>query len=253
MPFLSRISTGYQGYAKQRKLIASQSPPPSGTATVILDLDASLYSGSGNWLDNSGNGNDGVASGTLTYVSGGGSYFDLDGGSTTGPGTRDSFAVTDSSTLDTMSSISFEMWIYIDTLQSTSPVLLFDKRTATTNGYVGFVNSAGYTFRVGTSSPTQLSYSTSPTTSAWQHLVVTVESGGSKIYLNNTEVVSSAYTGNFNNINTAATLRIGDISIAATGVFAFDGRIGLFRIYDGVLSSSDVTTRWDTTKARFGL
>ncbi len=254
MPLISRVSTGYQGYANQRKLIVPQALPSSGSATVILDLDASLYSGSGNWLDNSGNGNNGVASGTPTYTASEGSYFTLDGGSTSGPGTNDAFGVTDSSTLDTMSSISFEMWIYINALQSTSPILLFDKRSASTNGYVGFVNSNGYTFRVGTASPTQLTYSVSPTTGVWQHIIVTVGSGGSKVYRNNSEVVSSpTYVGNFSNINTATTLRVGDISIAATGVYSFNGRIGLMRIYSGELSASDVTTRWDATRNRFGL
>lgn len=38
---------------------------------------------------------------------------------------------------------------------------------------------------------------------------------GSKIYINGSSVVTNAYTGNFDNIDTATTLRIGDISIAA--------------------------------------
>lgn len=253
MPFLSRISTGYQGYSKQRKIVVQDSPAPPG-ATVVLDLDASLYSGSGNWLDDSGNGNDATLTGTPTYVSGSGDYFDLDGGASTGPGTNDSFGVVDDPTLDTMSSISFEMWINIDTVQGTgSPNLLFGKRSTTSNGYVAFFTNTGYTFRVGTASPSQLSYSTTPTTGSWQHMIVTVGGSGSKMYINDSEVASSAYTGNFSNIDTATTLRIGDVSIAAAGVNALDGKIGLFRIYNGVLSSSDVTTRWNDTRSRFGL
>lgn len=233
---------------------ANPSPSPL-SATVVLDLDASTYSGSGNLLDNSGNNNDAILTGTPTYTSGGGSYFDLDGGSTTGPGTRDSFSITDSATLDGMSSISFEMWINIDTIQGTgSPNLLFDKRTATTNGFLGFFTNTTYTFRAGTASPSQFSYSTTPTTGSWQHIIITIGGSGSKMYINNSEVASSgSYTGNFSNINTVATMRIGDISIAATGVNAFDGKIGLFRIYNGVLTSTDVTTRWNSTKFRFGL
>jgi hypothetical protein len=237
--------------------VGDVTPSPTPTplsATVVLDLDASLYSGSGNWLDNSGNGNDGIASGTPTYVSGSGDYFDFDGGATTGPGTRDSFGVTDDSTLDTMSSISFEMWINIDTVQGTgAPNLLFGKRSTSSNGYVAFFTNTGYIFRAGTSSPSQLSYSTTPTTGSWQHIIVTIGGSGSKMYINDTEVVSSGYTGNFSNINTSTTLRIADISIAAVGVNALDGKIGLFRIYDGILTSTDVTTRWNATKSRFGL
>lgn len=232
---------------------ASPSPSPL-SATVVLDLDASLYSGSGNWLDNSGNGNDATLTGTPTYVSGSGDYFDLDGGASTGPGTNDSFGVTDDATLDTMSSISFEMWINIDIIQGIGAAnLLFGKRSSASNGYVAFFTNTGYTFRVGTASPSQLSYSTTPTTGSWQHMIVTVDGSGSKMYINDTEVVSSGYTGNFGNINTATTLRIGDVSIAAMGVNAFDGKIGLFRIYNGILTSADVTTRWNATRSRFGL
>lgn len=254
MPFISRISTGYHGYTKQTKRNVQEIPVPVET-NIILDLDTSLYSGSGNFLDNSGNGNNATLIGTPTYTSNGGSYFDLDGGSTTGPGTRDSFSITDSATLDTMSSISFEMWINIDSIQGTgSPNLLFDKRTATTNGFVGFFTNTGYTFRVGTSSPSQFSYSTIPTTGSWQHIVITIGSSGSKMYINDSEVSSSpSYTGNFSNINTAATMIIGDISIAAMGVNAFDGKIGLFRIYDKILSSTDITSRWNLTRSRFSL
>ena len=235
--------------------VGEVSPSPSPlSATVVLDLDASLYSGSGDWLDNSGNNNDAFLTGTPTYVASGGDYFDLDGGATSGPGTRDSFGVTDDTTLDTMSSISFEMWINIDTIQGTgSPNLLYGKRTSSSDGYIGFFTNTGYTFRAGTASPSQFSYSTTPTTGSWQHIIVTIGGSGSKMYINDTEVASSGYTGNFGNIDTITTLRIGDISIGAVGVNAFDGKIGLFRIYDGILSSTDVTTRWNATKSRFGL
>ena len=237
---------------KKPKIIISGSPPPPGI-TAVLDLDASLYSGSGNWLDQTANNNDAVAFGTPTYTAGFGSYFDFTGGSTSGPGTNDSFSVADDATLDSMSSISFEMWIRIDTVQGFgSPNLLFDKRSGST-GYVGFFTNAAYTFRVGTTSPTQFTYSATPTIGVWQHIIVTIGESGSKMYINNSEVASDAYTGNFSNIDTSNSLIIGDISIAATGVHSYDGEMGLFRIYNGVLSASDVTTRWNATKSRFGL
>lgn len=224
------------------------------TANTVIDLDASIYSGSGNWLDQSGNDNDGVANGSPTYVSGGEDYFDFDGGSTSGPGTRDSFRVADDATLESMTDISFEMWLNIDAVQgSGSPNLLFDKRNSLGTGYVGFFTNTGYTFRFGTSSPNQFTYSTTPTTGSWQHLVVTIGSGGSKMYINNSEVASNAYAGNTNNISADGILTIADIGIAAVGVNALDGKIGLFRIYDGILLSTDVTTRWNETKSRFGL
>ena len=238
---------------KVRKVISS-SPAPGLSATVVLDLDGSTYSGSGNWLDGSGNSNDGIANGTPTFVSGFGDYFDFTGGSTTGPGINDSFRVADSASLDSMSSMSVEMWLRIDTVQGVgSPNILYDKRTVSSNGYIGFFTNTAYTFRAGTGSPSQFTYSATPTVGSWQHIVVTIGGSGSKMYINNSEVATDGYTGNFTNIDTSAILTIGDIGISAMGVNSYDGEMGLFRIYDGVLSSSDVTTRWNATKSRFGL
>lgn len=230
------------------------SPSPGLSATTVLDLDASSYSGSGNWLDLSGNGNNGIANGTPTFVSGFGDYFDFTGGATTSPGTNDSFRIADSATLDSMSSMSVEMWLRIDTVQGVgSPNILYDKRTATSNGYLGFFTNTAYTFRAGTASPSQFTYSATPTVGSWQHIIVTIGGSGSKMYINNSEVANGVYTGSFTNTNTGGILTIGDIGIGATGVNSYDGEMGLFRIYDGVLSASDVTTRWNATKSRFGL
>ena len=238
---------------KKPRIIVPVSPAPSG-ATVILDLDGSTYSGSGNWLDGSGNSNDGIANGTPTFVSGFGDYFDFTGGATTGPGTNDSFRVADSATLDSMSSMSVEMWVRIDTVQGVgSPNILYDKRSTSSNGYLGFFTNTAYTFRAGTASPSQFTYTATPTVGSWQHIIVTIGGSGSKMYINNSEVASGGYTGNFANIDTSAILTIGDIGISAMGVNSYDGEMGLFRIYDGVLSASDVTTRWNATKSRFGL
>ena len=232
----------------------SATPTAPAEAVLVLDLNAESYSGSGNWLDGSGNNNNATPVATPTYTASNGAYFDFDGGTTTGPGVRDSFNVGDSATLDTMNGISFEMWINIDSIQGVGAAnLLFCKRLTSSDGYVGFVSSAGYTFRAGTAGASNINYAVSPSTSSWQHLVVTIGSGGSKIYINNNTVADTAYTGNFSNINTNAGLSIADLSIAAVGTYALDGKIGLFRIYNGTLSTAQVSQRWNDTKSRFGL
>lgn len=244
------LISGIYRYSFTPGLIA---PPIS--ATLVIDLDASTYSGSGNWLDSTANNNDAVADGSPTFNSGGGDYFDLDGGSTTGPGTNDSFYVADDASLDTMTEMSVEMWVNIDSVQgtSTSPNVLYAKRTSSSNGYIGFFNASSYIFRAGTGTGTGFIATVTPTTGSWQHIIVTIGSGGSKLYINNVEVDTDAYTGTFGNIDTASQLRIGDVTDAVSGVFALDGKVGLFRIYDGILDSTDVNTRWNATKSRFGL
>jgi hypothetical protein len=130
--------------------------------------------------------------------------------------------------------------------------VLFGKRSTTSDGFVGFFTSSGYTFRAGTGSADQLVYTTTPTTASWQHLIVCVSGAGSQVYLNNTLVLDSVYTGNLNNINTGTALSIGDLSISATGAFAFDGKLALYRIYNTALTSTQVESRWDETRTRFG-
>lgn len=227
------------------------------TRGLVLDLDAGSYSGSGNWLDASGNSNNATAVQTPTYSSSEGGYFSLDGGLyvSTGTGQVDSFSVLDNSTLDVMTSISVEMWINIDSIQgSTNPNLLFSKRSLSSDGYVGFFTSTGYTFRIGTASPTQLTWTTTPTTGSWQQLVITVGASGSKVYQNGIEVQDGpSYVGNFGNINTPAALLIGDINPSATGVCGFDGKISVYRIYNRVLSSTEIEQNYDAIKNRYGL
>lgn len=231
---------------------------PIITDGLVLNLDVwnlDSYGGVGNtWFDISENTNNATKVQTPTFVDSTQKYFQLDGGSITATGQVDSFSILDNSTLDQINGITVEMWININSIQSVSGAnMLFSKRTINTNGYVGFFTSSSYVFRIGTSSPSQLSWSTTPQTNVWQQLVITVGSGGSKIYHNSNEVVSSIYTGNFGNINTSANLLIGDINPNNSGIFGFLGGISIFRMYDRVLDSSEVLWNYNINKEKFNL
>ena len=221
------------------------------TTDLILDLNASNYSGIGDWQDATANNLDAVAVQTPTYSTNNGGYFDLNGGSITGSvGLVDSFEIADNSKLESgFAAVSFEIYFWIDTVQTPGANLMFDKRSATTNGFVGFFNNTGYNFRVGTASPSQITYTTTPVTNAWQHIIVTVSSGGSKIYLDGVEVASSAYAGNFSAIDSPNSLRIGDVGFGNTGIFGLDGRIKIFRIYNKALTSSEVLAKYQDANA----
>jgi hypothetical protein len=216
------------------------------TTDLILDLDASTYGESGDWQDATANNLDAVAVQSPTHSSTDGGYFDLNGGAISGSvGSVDSFEIADNSKLESgFSAVSFEIYFWIDTVQTPGANLLFDKRSATTNGFVGFFNNTGYTFRVGTASPNQIAYTTTPVTNAWQHMVVTVANSGSKIYLNGAEVASSAYAGDFSAIDSANSLRIGDIGFNNTGIFGLDGRIKIFRIYNKALTAAEAEQKY---------
>lgn len=234
--------------------ISQASVPGPVTGNLVLSLDSALYSGSGAWLDTSGNGNNGALVGSPTYEASGGTYFDMSGGATTGPGTNDAFQVADAASLDTMTAITIEQWIYIGSFQSAgAPNILFAKRSTTSNGYVGFFTNSGFTFRVGTGSPNQITYTATPTLTAWQQVVLTVSGAGSAVYINGSQVTTSGYTGDFGNINTGTALQICDISDAASGIYSLLGRIGIFRIYNTALDGTQVLTNYNAAASRYGL
>jgi hypothetical protein len=215
------------------------------TNNRVLNLDAADYSGSGNWLDTSSNNNDASLQGTPEYLSSQGGFFDLV------PDEGDFFSIADSATLDTMTEISIETWINIDTIP-TGPNMLFSKRSTTSDGYIGFFTTTGWTFRFGTGVGTGLTYAAAPATGVWQQIVATIGSSGSKFYINGVEETSSVYTGDNNNINTAAALDLFEVNPRPqTGPVRMDGKVSVFRIYSSVLSASEVTQNYNAVASRY--
>jgi hypothetical protein len=216
------------------------------TNNLVLNLDATDYSGSGNWLDTSGNNNDASLQGTPGYSSSQGGFFDLI------PAEGDFFSIVDSATLDSMTEITVEMWINIDTVNPAGPNMLFSKRATTNDGYVGFFTTTGWTFRFGTGTGTGLTYSTAPSTGVWQQAAATIGSAGSKFYINGAEVTSSVYTGNSANINTAAALDLFEVNPRPqVGPVRMDGKVSVFRIYSDTLSAAEVLQNYNTVAGRY--
>ena len=236
--------SSFTGVSKfgRRRVIA----PPS--ATLVLGLDATGGFVGGTWQDTTANNNDATLTGTPRYVPGSGAYFDLV------PTDGDYFTIADQTVLDSMSEISVLMWINIDTVSASGPNMLFSKRGTTSNGYVGFFTTTGWTFRFGTGTGTGLTYGTAPTASVWQQIVVTIGATGSKMYINNSEVTSSAYTGTSANINTAAALDLFEVNPRPqTGPVRMDGKVSVFEIYDGILTLAEVQSKYNDRKDRYGL
>ena len=217
------------------------------SASLVLELDALSYT-SGDWQDATINNNDAVLQGTPTWNSDNSVYFDLV------PGDGDFFSIADAAVLDSMSEISIQMWINIDNISASGPNMLFAKREATNNGYVGFFTTTGWTFRFGTGTGTGLTYATAPSTGVWQQILVTIGSTGSKFYINGSEVASSAYTGAPNNVNTAAALDLFEVNPRPqVGPVRMDGKVGIVKIYNGVLTGAEVAAEFNSYKTRYGL
>lgn len=217
---------------------------------AVLNLEGWNYSGSGAWIDTV-LGRSATRVGSPSYV--GSLYFDLDGGSSTGPGVRDSFSISSAAELHPSAALSVAMWVRLDTVQGFgSPNLLFDKRESAGVGYVGFFTGSGYTFRVGTTSASAFTVSVVPALGVWQHLVFTLGSS-STLYRDGGVLGSSSYGGDFSSVVSSTALQLGDISIPATGVYALDGELGGFSLYDVELSAAEVLALYEANRVRFGL
>jgi hypothetical protein len=230
--------------------------------SLILNLDASNYIGSGNWLDSSGNSNHATPVQTPTFYSNDGGYFDFNGGSITATGQVDSFSIQDSLSLDNFTELSIEFWLNITQIQSTSNGfslitynnMLFSKRSTYSNGILGLLSPFGLEFRVGTSNTYNIGYSGYLDTGVWQQIAITFGQSGSKIYKNGTIIVDRPeYIANFSNANTNAPLLIGDVNPNASGVFGYNGKMSIFRMYNKVLSESEVQQNFNAVKNRYGL
>ena len=232
-----------------RAVAGSAAPAPGPvTADLVLSLDAGSYSGSGNWLDTSGNSNNAVPQGTPTYKAADGGYFDLV------PAEGDWFSVADAASLDTMSEITIETWFRLDTVNAAGPNMILSKRSTTSNGYVAFFTTTGYTYRFGTGVGTGLTYSTAPTTGTWQQVVATIGSGGSIFYINGGQVTSSGYTGSLANVPTVSPLDLYQVNPRPqTGPVTLDGRVSIVRIYSRVLSGPEVQQNFNADRNRYGL
>lgn len=233
--------TGFAGSFKfgRRRVLAAV------PAVEVLELDATLYS-SGAWEDQTANNNDATLTGTPRHVVGSGAYFDLV------PGDGDYFTIADQAALDSMTEISVLMWINIDSVNAAGPNMLYSKRGTTSDGYVGFFTTTGWTFRFGTGTGTGLTYGTAPTTNVWQQVVVTIGATGSKMYINDAQVASSGYTGTSGNVNTSAALDLFEVNPRPqSGPVKMNGKVGVFKIYNGVLTLAEVQAAYNAYKDRY--
>ena len=153
-----------------------------------------------------------------------------------------------------MTEITVEMWFRLDTVNAAGPNMLLSKRSTTSDGYVAFLTTTGYTFRFGTGVGTGLTYSAAPVTGAWQQIAATIGSGGSEFYINGAGVASSGYTGTPGAVPTSAPLDLYQVNPRPqAGPVTLDGRVSIVRIYSAVLSPSEILQNFDAVRGRYGL
>ena len=216
------------------------------TAGLVLNLDAGdtlSYPGSGTtWTDTVGN-----KTFTLfnnpTYSSNNGGYLSFTPASA-------QYAAS-STSLSSLSTWTIEVWHYYTGNNSgSSPTIL-------TELYPGLTSRIN--FSLGSNSATGLqngffngAWRVTPahtlTANNWYHIVGTYDGTTIKLYVNNTLIQSSSYSG-------TPTSSSGGIRLMRRWDLPdyWGGRLSVVRIYTGDILSTGVTQNWNAQKSRFGL
>ena len=231
------------------------------TDGLVLHLDAantkSYTSGSTTWFDKSGNANNGTLINGPTFDS-------QNGGSIVFDGTNDSTQIPDNSSLNFGSgSFTIECFFRPKTTQlgGNYPAILnkgtgdfTDSPSVGTVGWILYWDtlSSLYRFRLrdGTSS-NDINYSASANNdNTWRTFTITVPTSGSSIvgYHNGSSVGSVSRTVGSTNTNVALT-------VATWRQFSreLNTDVGIVRIYNRALTSSEVLQNYNATKSRFNL
>ena len=203
--------------------------------------DTTSYSGSGTtWTDISGNSRNGTITDPV-FESGfaGG----LDFNSATGT-SGDKVAVAHDAAFNQQNNMSFEVWVKRD--GTTEDNILYKGNASGNSYFLTYNTSWGYYFYSYALGGGTYTGTSGLSTGVYEHVVVTIDgSGNRKIYVNgsmsaNNNVHSATGTGS---LTDTGPLTIGGYyPYAVHG--GFDGRISVVRIYDTVLTASDVAQNY---------
>jgi hypothetical protein len=253
------VSSGETYSYRVRAFIGSVNSTYSNTATAIAQSGDPLsfgliahYTFENSADDVSGNGNDGIlvnGAAFSTSVKEGDFSLVLDG-------TND---YVDIGTINLGTQFSFATWVYIPTGSSNIRTLIANTISGSSkNGFKISVNQYATTDRkiiLETGNGTQSGYALSPVSTfafdSWNHVAVTADlnTGQANIYYNGANVTSSSAIRT--DFATNQALRLG---IMTNSVFPLRSNLDDTRIYNRVLSPSDVTslTSLTTLKAVSG-
>ena len=221
--------------------------------TLMLNLDAATYSGSGDWIDSVG-GLHFTLNGSPTYsaVTGGGSFLFVPSSGQW---------ANSSTSLSNMSTWTVEAWhYYTGNNAGVDPGAI--AACIVTETYTGTPNAINYSlgndFSAGGTTDLQAGFwngtwrttgtGITLTTNTWNQIVGTYDGATIKLYINNSMVSSTSYSGT----PTSSGLGI-RLMRRWDNADYWGGRLAIVKIYNGDIGASGVSSSWSTNKARFGL
>ena len=204
----------------------------------VLSLDAADYSGTGPWIDSVG-GKSFTLTNSPTWSSSNGGYFNFIPASS-------QYAIC-STSLPSMSTWTVGVWhYYTGTETGGAPCIVTETFVGGGINYSLGKNNGGFSsgFFNGGWRVTD-GYSLTPNN--WYYIVGTYDGTTIKLYVNDTLVDSTNYTGT--PTSSGAGIRLMERWDLAD---YWGGRLAIVDIYDVALSQSEITSKWSATKTRFG-
>ena len=171
------------------------------------------------------------------------------GGTFTFDGVDQYIGVPDSSVFNFTATpgVTIELLVYVTSYDSGGSMFICQQNGNTYGGFE-FWSATNGTLRFNSNSSTNIVTSGVGTfeLNKWKHLVCTANGTTGKIYIDG-ELIATASTTNFpSNVN--GDLRIGDW--AATG-YRVNGSIPIVRLYNKVLTATEVLQNYNAQKSRF--
>ena len=242
---------------KKRQMDSADSFEYSGSPAIRpadfqeLNLLGDVYSGSGDWLDQSGKGNDGVVNGA-TYNTAG--YFDFDG-------VNDEIDFGNQASIITSGSFTVEAWAWRDTItaenglfdieDSNQGVILLSAGNNGGNDYRFLVRKGSYG-----AGPVQANVEAAITghgLNEWHHYLGTYDddTGTIIMYVDGVQVATDT-NASIIGVNFSGTLDSGiHIGPSAGRGRWHDGRVGEVRVYPKTLTAAQVFQNYNATKSKF--
>lgn len=213
----------------------------NGLVFISDSADRNSYRGTGtSWSDVSGNGMVGTINNSPSFNSSNGGYFDFDG--------TDEYVLFTNSTVLNTQTPSVEIWI--KTNATTQNGIWFEKGVANQQ-YSLFQEGAGIKWRhaLGGINNLEVTTATYITTSKWHQVVGTFVTGDRRLFVNGVQVGNDTPSGTIAT-NTTGIWLGGRGNLAS---YSYNGSISICRVYDRVLTPSEILQNYNATKSRFGL
>jgi hypothetical protein len=212
----------------------------STLTSPVLSLDAADYSGSGPWIDSIG-GKSFTLNNSPTWSSSNGGYFNFNSSSS-------QYAICNTS-LPSLSTWTVGVWHYY-TGENTGglPCIVTETFIGGNINYSLGNNTGGGLSSGFFNGGWQTSGTYALTPNNWYYIVGTYDGTSNNLYINNTLVSSGPYS--YAPVTSGAGIRLMERWDSAD---YWDGYLATVDIFNEALDQTEITSRWNLTKSRFGL